>query len=64
MIYGREIETSPAPFQPGDRVRFWCKDDPPGIHTVEAASEAHTKLEGFNFAVFTWQLKRVRKTKG
>lgn len=63
-LHSKPIEKSPAPFNPGDRVRFRSQEDPRGAYTVEACTESHTKLEGFKFATPTWQLRRVRKAKG
>lgn len=63
LVHGKAIEKSPAPFNPGDRVRFRSKEDPRGAYTVEACTESHTKLEGIDKAVFRWQLRRVRKAK-
>lgn len=59
---GKPIEKQPAPFNPGDRVRFRCQEeDPQGIYTVEACTHTHTQLEGFKFATVNWRLQRIRK---
>lgn len=61
MIYGKPIEKPPAAFQPGDQVAFRFDEERPGWYRVIASSHTHTKIEGFHYAVFNWELRRVRK---
>lgn len=65
MIYGKPIEKPPAAFEPGDLVKFRFEEDIqefPGSYRVIASGVTHTKIEGRYYAVFNWQLKRVRKS--
>lgn len=63
MIYGKEIEKPTATFQPGDRVRFIPDDEETGTYTVIRSTHTHTQLDGFEFAIANWRLRRVRKSK-
>lgn len=65
MIYCKPIEYPPAPFQPGDRVRFIHPEsfEEGGSHDVIASSHTHTQLEGMRYAVANWQLRRTHKSR-
>lgn len=65
MIYCKPIEYPPAPFNPGDRIRFISPEDfeEGGSHLVVASSHTHTQLEGFRYATVNWRLRRVHKAR-
>lgn len=66
MIIGKPIEYPPAPFQPGDRVRFFLSDDNDEcgiIYTVEYCDHCFTWLEGRRFGISNWRLRRVHKAR-
>ena len=65
MIYCKPIEYPPAPFNPGDRVRFLYPEDfsEGGSHFVRASDHCFTWLEGRRYGVPNWQLRRTHKAR-
>ena len=55
MIKGKPYESPPAPYKPGQKVKFEGER-----RTVKASSHTHTLLEGDRFAIANWILKLGR----
>lgn len=58
MIKRSLYQPPPAPFAPGDKVKFEGRR-----YEVIASTHAHSQLEGLRYAVPNWLLKPIRKPK-
>jgi hypothetical protein len=58
MIKRPPYQSPPAPFSPGNIVKFESKQ-----YVILASTHTHCQLEGVAYAVPNWQLKTVRKPK-
>lgn len=58
MIKGKPYEPPPAPYKPGDWVRFEGKR-----YRVTASSHTHTAVEGIRFAIWNFDLKKAKPPK-
>lgn len=55
MIKGKPYESPPAPYKPGQKVRFEGT-----MRRVVASTHTHTLLEGDRYAIANWILKLGR----
>lgn len=55
MMKRARYQPPPAPFAPGDRVRYQRQ-----TYTVIASTHTHTQLEGFKYAVPNWEIQKTK----
>ncbi len=65
MIFGKPYQRPPAPWKPGDKVRFYLEDDLiyRGFYEVKAADHCFTWLDEFPHQISNWRLKKVQPRK-